>query len=173
MPLLLELLLTSFLLSKLLLPHPIKIDINNKFININDNEDIDDKSGDYLKDELNATAYVLIPDNKDILKGTIDHLIDYFDIDCIVITGGTGISNRDNTPDVLKNLFDKELDGFKIVFHTMSYNEVGYATVLSRSTAGIYRNKIIYAIPGSLNACKTAIKIIKDQTGHILKHLND
>jgi len=145
----------------------------NKFITINDNEDIDDKSGDYLKDELNATVYVLIPDNKDILKGTIDHLIDYFNIDCIVITGGTGISNRDNTPDVLKNLFDKELDGFKIVFHTMSYNEVGYATVLSRSTAGIYRNKIIYAIPGSLNACKTAIKIIKDQTGHILKHLND
>jgi molybdenum cofactor biosynthesis protein B len=116
---------------------------------------------------------VLIPDNKDILKGTIDHLIDYFNIDCIVITGGTGTSNRDNTPDVLKNLFDKELDGFKIVFHTMSYNEVGYATVLSRSTAGIYRNKIIYAIPGSLNACKTATKIIKDQTGHILKHLND
>lgn len=145
----------------------------NKFISINDKNEIDDKSGNYLKKELNSTAHILIPDNKDILKGTIDHLIDYFDIDCIVITGGTGISSRDNTIDVLKNLFEKELDGFKIIFHTMSYNEIGYATILSRSTAGIYRNKVIYAVPGSLNACKTALKIIKDQTGHILKHLND
>ena len=142
----------------------------NEFITGNN---IDDKSGEYLKNELNANYYTLIPDNKDMLKGLINHLIDFFDIDCIVITGGTGISKRDNTPDVLKEIFEKELDGFKIIFHNLSYNEVGYATVLSRATAGIYRNKIIYGLPGSLNACKTAIGIIKKETGHILKHLMD
>jgi molybdenum cofactor biosynthesis protein B len=135
--------------------------------------EIDDKSGDYLRKELNATIYTLIPDNKNMLKGTIDHLIDFCDIDCIVITGGTGISNRDNTPDVLKELYYRELDGFKIIFHKLSYDEIGFSTVLSRSSAGIYKNKIIYSIPGSLGACKTASKIIKKETGHILKHLND
>ncbi len=135
--------------------------------------DIYDKSGNYLKKELNATVYAMVPDNKNMLKGIIDHIIDYFDIDCIVITGGTGISKRDNTPEVLHELLDKELDGFKIVLHKISNDEIGYATILSRSTAGIYRDKIIYAIPGSLNACKTAVKIIKDQTGHIIKHLTE
>jgi molybdenum cofactor biosynthesis protein B len=133
----------------------------------------EDLSGNYLKKELDAKVHALIPDNKDMLKGIIDHLIDYFDIDCIVITGGTGISYRDNTPDVLKKLYDKELDGFKIIFHTISYKDVGFATILSRSSAGIYRNKLIYSIPGSLNACKTAINIIKNQSGHIIKHLNE
>ncbi|AEH06068.1 MogA/MoaB family molybdenum cofactor biosynthesis protein [Methanothermococcus okinawensis] len=134
-------------------------------------KDIEDKSGDYLRNELKAQYYALIPDNRDMLKGLINHIIDFFDIDCIVITGGTGISNRDNTPDVLSELFEKELYGFKIAFHNLSYNEVGYATVLSRATAGIYRNKVIYALPGSLNACKTAINIIKKETGHIIRHL--
>ncbi|WP_292460310.1 molybdenum cofactor biosynthesis protein B [Methanothermococcus sp.] len=144
---------------------------DSRFNELLSGRDVDDKSGDYLRDELNAQYYTLIPDNKDMLKGLINHIIDFFDIDCIVITGGTGISNRDNTPDVLRELFEKELDGFKIMFHNLSYNEVGYATVLSRATAGIYQNKIIYALPGSLNACKTAMGIIKKETGHILKHL--
>ncbi|WP_421077452.1 MogA/MoaB family molybdenum cofactor biosynthesis protein [Methanothermococcus sp. Ax23] len=146
---------------------------DSRFNELLSGKNVDDKSGNYLRDELNAQYYALIPDNKDMLKGLINHIIDFFDIDSIVITGGTGISNRDNTPDVLRELFEKELDGFKIVFHNLSYNEVGYATVLSRATAGIYRNKIIYALPGSLNACKTAMNIIKKETGHILKHLLD
>ena len=136
---------------------------DSRFNELLSGKNVDDKSGNYLRDELNAQYYALIPDNKDMLKGLINHIIDFFDIDSIVITGGTGISNRDNTPDVLRELFEKELDGFKIVFHNLSYNEVGYATVLSRATAGIYRNKIIYALPGSLNACKTAMNIIKKE----------
>ncbi|MDK2789699.1 MAG: molybdopterin adenylyltransferase [Methanothermococcus sp.] len=143
----------------------------NKFISGDKNTD--DKSGEFLKNELNAVFHALIPDNKEMLKGLINHLIDFFDVDCIVITGGTGLSKRDNTPEVLKEIFEKELDGFKIVFHKLSYEEVGFSTILSRASAGIYRNKIIYSLPGSLNACKTGIEIIKKETGHILKHLKE
>ena len=135
--------------------------------------EVEDKSGELLKNELNAIFHALIPDNRDMLKGIIDHAIDFFDVDCIVITGGTGISKRDNTPDVLKEIFEKELEGFKIIFHKISYEEIEEATILSRATAGIYKGKVIYALPGSVNACKTALKIIKKETGHILKHIGE
>ncbi len=146
-----------------------KLLLENKY------EEINDKSGEYIKKELNNSvkAYNLIPDNKDILKGTIDHFIDFCNINCIIITGGTGISNRDNTPDILNKLYNKELPGFKIIFHKLSYNEIGLSTILSRSSAGIYKNTLIYSIPGSLGACKTALPIIKSETGHILNHLSE
>ena len=144
---------------------------DSRFNKLISGEDVEDRSGSFLREELKAKYYVLIPDNRDILKGAIDHLIDFTDVDCIVITGGTGISPRDNTPDVLKEMFHKELTGFSVLFHNLSYREVKYATLLSRTTAGIYRDRVIYALPGSLNACKTALPIIKEETGHILKHI--
>ncbi|HIP34724.1 MAG TPA: MogA/MoaB family molybdenum cofactor biosynthesis protein [Methanothermococcus okinawensis] len=146
---------------------------DSRFNKLISGEIVEDKSGNFLKKELNAKYYVLIPDNRDMLKGVIDHLIDFTDVDCIVITGGTGVSSRDNTPEILKEMFQKELNGFSVLFHNLSYKEVKYATILSRTTAGIYRGKVIYALPGSLNACKTALPIIKEETGHILKHIRE
>ncbi|GBF36096.1 molybdenum cofactor biosynthesis protein B [Methanofervidicoccus abyssi] len=146
---------------------------DSRFNKLISGEIVEDKSGNFLKKELNAKYYVLIPDNRDMLKGVIDHLIDFTDVDCIVVTGGTGVSSRDNTPEILKEMFQKELNGFSVLFHNLSYKEVKYATILSRTTAGIYRGKVIYALPGSLNACKTALPIIKEETGHILKHIRE
>lgn len=133
--------------------------------------EFEDKSGEFLKKELDAKVYHMIPDNKFMLKGLIDHFIDYCEVDCIVITGGTGLTKRDTTPDVLKEIYEKELDGFKIIFHKLSYDEVGFSTILSRASAGSYKGKIIFSLPGSLNACKTGVEIIKKETGHILGHL--
>jgi len=146
---------------------------DSRFNKLISGEIVEDKSGNFLKKELNAKYYVLIPDNRDMIKGVIDHLIDFTDVDCIVVTGGTGVSSRDNTPEILKEMFQKELNGFSVLFHNLSYKEVKYATILSRTTAGIYRGKVIYALPGSLNACKTALPIIKEETGHILKHIRE
>ncbi|ABR54700.1 molybdenum cofactor synthesis domain [Methanococcus vannielii SB] len=131
----------------------------------------EDKSGEFLKNELRAEIYFLIPDNKLMLKGLINHISEYCGVDCIVITGGTGLTKRDNTPEVLKEIYEKELEGFKIIFHKLSYDEVGFSTILSRASAGTYQEKIIFSLPGSLNACKTAVQIIKKETGHILGHL--
>ena len=110
-------------------------------------------------------TYHMIPDNKFMLKGLIDHFIDYCEVDCIVITGGTGLTKRDTTPEVLKEIYEKELDGFKIIYHKLSYDEVGFSTILSRASAGSYKGKIIFSLPGSLNACKTGVEIIKKETG--------
>ncbi|ACV24028.1 MogA/MoaB family molybdenum cofactor biosynthesis protein [Methanocaldococcus fervens] len=136
-------------------------------------EKIEDKSGNLLKHELNAKIYTIIPDNKNMIKGIVEHIVESFDVDCIVFTGGTGIAERDVTIEALKEIFEKELDGFKIIFQKLSYEEVGFSAILSRATAGIYKGKIIYALPGSVNACKTALKIIKEETGHILGHLRE
>ncbi|HID47434.1 MAG TPA: MogA/MoaB family molybdenum cofactor biosynthesis protein [Methanothermococcus okinawensis] len=146
---------------------------DSRFNKVISGEDVEDRSGSFLREELNAPYYLLIPDNRDMIKGAIDHLIDFTDVECIVITGGTGVSPRDNTPDVLREMFHKELTGFSVLFHMLSYKEIKYATLLSRATAGIYRGKVIYALPGSLNACKTALPIIKEETGHILKHIRE
>jgi len=146
---------------------------DSRYNNLIEGKDVDDKSGDLLKKELNAKIYTIVPDNKNMIKGVIEHISESFDIDCIVLTGGTGIAKRDVTIEALKDIVEKELDGFKIIFQKLSYEEVGFSAMLSRAMAGIYKGKVIYAIPGSVNACKTALKIIKEETGHILGHLRE
>ncbi|WP_456372071.1 MogA/MoaB family molybdenum cofactor biosynthesis protein [Methanocaldococcus sp.] len=146
---------------------------DSRYNNLIVGKDVNDESGNLLKKELNAEIYTIIPDNKNMIKGIIEHITESFDVDCIVLTGGTGIAKRDVTVDVLKEIVEKEIDGFKILFQKLSYEEVGFSSMLSRAMAGIYKGKIIYALPGSVNACKTALKIIKEETGHILGHIRE
>ena len=146
---------------------------DSRYNNLIEGKDVDDKSGDLLKKELNAKIYTIVPDNKNMIKGIIEHIAESFDVDCIVLTGGTGIAKRDVTIEAIEEIVEKELDGFKIIFQKLSYEEVGFSAMLSRAMAGIYKGKIIYALPGSVNACKTALKIIKEETGHILGHLRE
>ncbi|CAB3288875.1 putative molybdopterin adenylyltransferase [Methanocaldococcus lauensis] len=146
---------------------------DSRYNNLIMGKDVSDVSGNLLKKELNAEIYTIIPDNKNMIKGIIEHITESFDVDCIVLTGGTGIAKRDVTVDALKEIIEKEIDGFKILFQKLSYEEVGFSSMLSRAMAGIYKGKIIYALPGSVNACKTALKIIKEETGHILGHLRE
>ncbi|MCQ6254845.1 MogA/MoaB family molybdenum cofactor biosynthesis protein [Methanocaldococcus sp.] len=146
---------------------------DSRYNNLIMGKDVNDESGNLLKKELNAEIYTIIPDNKNMIKGIIEHIIESFDVDCIVLTGGTGIAKRDVTVDALKEIIEKEIDGFKFLFQKLSYEEVGFSSMLSRAMAGIYKGKIIYALPGSVNACKTALKIIKEETGHILGHIRE
>ncbi len=146
---------------------------DSRYNNLIMGKDVSDVSGNLLKKELNAEIYTIIPDNKNMIKGIIEHITESFDVDCIILTGGTGIAKRDVTVDALKEVVEKEIDGFKILFQKLSYEEVGFSSMLSRAMAGIYKGKIIYALPGSVNACKTALKIIKEETGHILGHLRE
>ncbi|WP_457612392.1 MogA/MoaB family molybdenum cofactor biosynthesis protein [Methanocaldococcus sp.] len=143
----------------------------SRYIKYCKNEEIKDESGDFLKNKLNAEFKIIIPDNKDMIRGAIDFLIDNFDVNCIVLTGGTGLERGDVTIETLKEIFEKEIEGFKILFQTLSYEEVGYRAMLSRATAGIYRETLIYSLPGSLNACKLGVKIIKEESPHILGHV--
>ena len=91
-------------------------------------------------------------------------------IDVILTNGGTGLSVRDITVETVEELFDKKIDGFGEIFRHESYLEIGSGALLSRATAGVYKNSCIFSMPGSPNAVKTACKIIIDELPHIVHH---
>ncbi|BAA29611.1 173aa long hypothetical molybdenum cofactor biosynthesis protein [Pyrococcus horikoshii OT3] len=139
----------------------------------------EDKSGPLIIEELSKLGehvyYKIVPDDK------IEILIALFEAiksgaDVVVTTGGTGITRRDVTIESIKPLFDKELS-FGEMFRVKSYEEVGYAAVLTRATAGVIRGQersvIVFSLPGSVNAVKTGLEIIKSEVYHILKHARE
>ncbi|MGB9978522.1 MogA/MoaB family molybdenum cofactor biosynthesis protein [Methanobacterium sp.] len=136
-----------------------------------------DVSGSLIKDALvekhNLVFYSVIPDDAGLLVSTIDHIIENSDIDIIITTGGTGIGPRDITIETLKPLFDKELNGFGEIFRYESYKELGTGAILSRATAGVYKNKLVIALPGSPNAVSLGLKIVLPELSHLVKHLKD
>jgi molybdenum cofactor biosynthesis protein B len=76
------------------------------------------------------------------------------EVDVIITTGGTGLTGRDVTPEALRPLFDKQIEGFEAVWHMISYQSVGLSTMQSRACAGLAKGKLIFALPGSGGACK-------------------
>ena len=144
----------------------------------------DDESGNYIKERLlsvshKVSGYKILKDDKDLLENLIVKICKEDAnpaVDAIIINGGTGISLKDITYETLRDLYDKELYGFGELFRSLSYNEIGSSAIMSRASAGIYNDKIIFSIPGSLSAVKLAMdKIILNEIGHlhyeISKHL--
>ncbi len=136
-----------------------------------------DVSGSLIKDALNENHnlvfYSVIPDDAGLLVSTIGHIIEKYDVDVIITTGGTGIGPRDITIETLKPLFTKELNGFGEIFRYESYKELGTGAILSRATAGVYKGKLLIALPGSPNAVSLGLKIVMPELGHLVKHLRD
>ena len=136
-----------------------------------------DLSGNLIKNALKENnklvTYSIIPDEVDLLLSTINDIIEDYDVDVILTTGGTGIGPRDITIETLKNIFEKELNGFGEIFRYESYKELGTGAILSRATAGIYKGKLIVSMPGSPNAVNLGLKIISPELGHIIKHLKE
>jgi len=117
----------------------------------------DDISGALLAERIESAGHMLaerkiarddIGDIQAVLKAWIDKP----DIDVIITTGGTGLTGRDVTPEAVKPLFDKEIEGFATVFHMVSYESVGVSTLQSRATAGIAGGTFIFVLPGSKGA---------------------
>jgi len=139
--------------------------------------DENDVSGKLIKDALNeknrVVFYSVIPDDAGFLLSTINNAIENYDVDVIITTGGTGIGPRDITIETLKDVFDKELNGFGEIFRYESYKELGTGAILSRATAGVYKGKLIVSMPGSPNAVNLALKIILPELGHLVKHLKE
>ena len=133
-----------------------------------------DLSGKYIAEEIESRyelkSKALIPDEKDDLKNCIEDMISQ-NIDVILTTGGTGLDTRDITVECVEELFDKKLDGFGELFRAKSYEEIGASALLSRATAGIYKKTVIFSMPGSPNAVKTALNIIIDELPHIVHHV--
>ena len=133
-----------------------------------------DLSGPYMVEEIEARYTLksrsIIPDEKTDLINTIETMINE-DIDVILTTGGTGLDSRDITVETVESLFEKKLEGFGEIFRAKSYDEIGTAALLSRATAGIYKKTVIFSMPGSPNAVKTAFSIIIDELPHFVHHV--
>ncbi len=129
-------------------------------------EKAEDPSGDFLAKFFNAKVRSIVPDDKEKIKKEVLKLLN--DVDVLIITGGTGIAKDDVTIEACRELFEKEIEGFGELFRMLSYKEIGTASMLSRATAGIIGNKVVFCLPGSLNACKLGAKLIESEARHIL-----
>lgn len=150
-------------------------DVNCGVITLSDTiiYDKDDLSGGYLAEEISKRytlkSKVIIPDEKNKLIENIELMINN-NIDVIVTTGGTGLDSRDITVETVEELFDKKIEGFGEIFRHQSFLEIGSGALISRATAGVYKKTIIFSMPGSPNAVKTASNIIIDEFPHLVFH---
>ena len=120
-----------------------------------------DTSGQYLVDEATAAGHVLADRTIEIddmyrLRAKVSAWIADPDVEVVLLTGGTGFTTRDSTPEAMEPLFDQSIDGFGELFRQLSYQEIGTSTVQSRALAGIANGTLIFCMPGSTGACKTA-----------------
>jgi molybdenum cofactor biosynthesis protein B len=129
----------------------------------------DDTSGDYLVDALQAAGHrladrALLPDDKYKLRARVSQWIADDAVDGILVTGGTGFTGRDSTPEALLPLLDKDMPGFGEVFRAISFEEIGTSSLQSRAFAGLANGTFLFALPGSTSACRTAWeKILREQ----------
>jgi len=128
-----------------------------------------DTSGDFLAAATKASGHTLC--ERDIVKDDIYQIravtsawIARHDIDVLLITGGTGFSGRDSTPEAMAPLFDKHIEGFGELFRQLSHTEIGSSTIQSRALGGFANNTVIFCMPGSTGACRTAWEgVLKEQ----------
>ncbi|CEJ87625.1 Molybdenum cofactor biosynthesis protein B [Hyphomicrobium sp. GJ21] len=121
----------------------------------------EDKSGDLLAKLITEAGHVvadrkLVRDDANAITAAVKGWIDDSQIDCVITTGGTGFTGRDVTPEAVKPLFEKDIEGFSILFHMLSYQKVGTSTVQSRACAGVAHGTYIFCLPGSPGACRDA-----------------
>ena len=102
------------------------------------------------------------------MRAVLDELVALPELQLLLYNGGTGIARRDTTFDVISRLLEKPMPGFGELFRMLSYDEVGAAAMLSRATAGVYRGKLVFSLPGSNNAVRTAVeKLILPEIEHL------
>ncbi len=120
-----------------------------------------DTSGQTLQERLEAAGHELsdrdlVPDDIYLMRAVVSAWIADESTQCILITGGTGLTGRDHTPEAVRPLLDREIPGFGELFRHYSLEEIGTSTIQSRAFAGIANATLVFALPGSTGACRTA-----------------
>ena len=120
-----------------------------------------DTSGDYLCDALRDAGHrlherMIVRDDKYAMRAQVSRWIADGGVDGIIVTGGTGFTGRDSTPEALLPLLDKQMPGFGELFRAISFDEIGTSTLQSRAFAGLANATFLFALPGSTSACRTA-----------------
>jgi molybdopterin adenylyltransferase len=121
----------------------------------------DDTSGSALADMIARAGHevadrAVVKDDIDTIRAKVRAWIADAAIDVVISTGGTGFTGRDVTPEAIRPLFEKEIEGFSAVFHMISFDKVGTSTIQSRACGGLAHGTYIFCLPGSPGACKDA-----------------
>lgn len=138
------------------------IALNVALLTVSDTRTLEnDTSGQYLHDQIKQAGHQLVTrqiiiDDIYLLRAQVSTWIADENIHAIITTGGTGFTGRDSTPEALLPLFDKSIDGFGELFRHLSLNDIGTSTVQSRAFGGMANKTVIFCVPGSTGACKTA-----------------
>lgn len=147
-------------------------------------DETNDTSGQTLVERVTSAGHKLaakkiVKDDIYQLRSIVSQWIADDTINAIITTGGTGFTERDNTPEALSPLFDKNIEGFGEIFRAISLTEIGTSTIQSRALGGMANKTVILCVPGSTNACKTAWdKLIAEQLDashrpcNFIPHLN-
>ena len=120
-----------------------------------------DKSGKVLEERINKSGHKLVQkiflkDNVEDIKSKLLELINSDNHNVVILSGGTGLTGRDSTPEAVKAVIKKEIPGFGEIFRMISYDKIATSSLQSRAMAGLADDKFIFALPGSPGACKDA-----------------
>lgn len=138
-----------------------------------------DTSGHWIRKQAEKKGHTIvfhrvIPDDAAKIADTLKDGILKSTPRVVLLCGGTGITKKDVTIEAVSPLFTKELSAFGPLFAKLSMEEIDSAAIMSRATAGVLGNTVVFCMPGSLNACKLACtRLIFPELGHLVKHLND
>ena len=118
-----------------------------------------DTSGALLQERINTAGHkcikkIIIPDDVQQIKDTLQHLSQDKEIDCIITTGGTGLTGRDTTPEAVMELSNKMIEGFGELFRQISFTKIGTSAIQSRALAALINTTYVFCLPGSKGACK-------------------
>jgi len=136
----------------------------------------DDKSGGLIVELLEAAGHSvaqrdIVPDEPIALEAAVRRMAGDQRVAAVLVTGGTGIAARDQTPDTMHGLMTKELPGFGELFRMLSYQEIGAAAMLSRALGGLIDQTVVLVMPGSTAAVRLAMeKLVLPEIGHLVEH---
>lgn len=136
--------------------------LNIAVLTISDTRSEDeDVSGKLLVESLSSAGHsniekAIVRDDKYDIRAVVSRWVADPQVDVVLTTGGTGVTGRDGTPEAIKPLLDKEIEGFGEMFRVLSYNDIKTSTLQSRALAGVVNGTYIFVLPGSSSACRTA-----------------
>ena len=119
----------------------------------------DDRSGDILAERIGAAGHLLadraiVVDDVEVIVAKLNEWIADPGVDVVISTGGTGLTGRDVTVEAHKSVYEKEIEGFSVAFHMISWAKIGTSTIQSRACAGVAGGTYLFALPGSPGACR-------------------
>jgi molybdenum cofactor biosynthesis protein B len=138
------------------------VPVNIAVLTVSDTRDLaSDRSGDTLAARIEAAGHRMVAreilkDEASLIEAKLRAWIADTQVDCVITTGGTGITGRDVTPEAFARVLEKEITGFGELFRMLSYAKIGTSTIQSRAIGGVAGGTYLFALPGSTGACKDA-----------------